>query len=89
MKKYLLPKHEETTKGAILDSIETQIEELKKQNPDNQQIFQLEKVRWLNDHGPRHIDTVIKRAGQLLNTRMQFLTDREVFFMVGQAMSKK
>ena len=32
LKKFLLPKHEETTKGAIIESISSQIADLKKDN---------------------------------------------------------
>jgi hypothetical protein len=81
LKKYLMPKHEETTKGAIITSIENQIEELKKTG-DEARIFKLEKILWLNDHGPRHIDTVIKRASQLLNVSKELLSFREIFCLL-------
>lgn len=83
LKKYLLPKHEETTKGAIISDIEAQIKNLSvKQVGSNDELFRLEKIKWLNDHGPRHIDTVIKRAGQLLDNSNEDLTPREVFCLL-------
>lgn len=82
LKKFLLPKHHETTKGAIIESIERQIENLKNTDADNPKTFELEKVRWLNDHGPRHIDTVIKRAGQLLNVQKEILSTREIYCLL-------
>lgn len=81
LRKYLLPKHEETTKGAIVESIKTQIEELKEKS-EEKEAFSLEKIIWLNDHGPRHIDTVIKRAGQLLNLSEQILSSREIYCLL-------
>lgn len=80
LKKFLLPKHEETTKGAIIESIDVQIKELKKKGDED--LFKLEKIRWLNDHGPRHIDTVIERASQMLNTSNDILSPREVFCLL-------
>ena len=84
LKNFLMPKHEETTKGAILESIKSQIEKLKasQQDSEKKEIFNLEKILWLNDHGPRHIDTVIKRASQLLDVPKQLLTYREIFCLL-------
>ena len=42
----------------------------------------MEKIKWLNDHGPRHIASVIKRAGQLLNVSEEFFTYREIFCLL-------
>ena len=82
---FLMPKHEETTKGAILESIEKQIEDIKEKKEEggkySERVFELEKVRWLNDHGPRHIKTVIKRARDLLKGDAQ-MTFREVFCLL-------
>ena len=36
LKKYLMPKHEETTKGAIITSIKSQIDELKKADNEDE-----------------------------------------------------
>lgn len=83
LKKFLLPKHEETTKGAILSDIEKQQgKKSVKKNKKSEEIFRLEKVMWLNDHGPRHINTVIKRAGQILETSNKDLTPREIFCLL-------
>jgi hypothetical protein len=83
LKKFLLPKHEETTKGAIISDIELQIEKLSEnRKKSNAELFRLEKIMWLNDHGPRHIDTVIKRVGQMLDNSNKDLTPREVFCLL-------
>jgi hypothetical protein len=83
LKKFLFPKHEETTKGAIISDIEGQIKKLaEKEKGSKDELFRLEKVNWLNDHGPRHIDAVIKRAGQMLDNSNEDLTPREVFCLL-------
>lgn len=85
LKKHLLPIHEEVTAGAILVDIENQIREIGSNPVDENSkanYFKLSKVRWLNDHGPNHIKTVIKRASQLLANRVISLTPREVYFLL-------
>ncbi len=85
LKKHLLPIHAEVTAGAILDDIESQIREIESNPVDENSksnYFKLSKVRWLNDHGPNHIKTVIKRATQLLANGVISLTEREVYFLL-------
>jgi hypothetical protein len=61
--------HSEVTTGAILA-------ELRKAES-------FDKVIWLNDHGPKHIKTVIERASQLLDNSGKFeLNPREVFILL-------
>ncbi len=61
--------HNEVTKGAIYQEIKESID--------------VDKIIWLNDHGPEHIKTVIERASQLLNNGTQCpLAVREVFLLL-------
>lgn len=83
LKSYLLPKHEETTKGAIIESIKDQIKELEEEGGEKEnKAFELQKVVWLNDHGLNHIDTVVKRASQMLDSSDLVLTPREVYCLL-------
>lgn len=84
LKSFLLPKHDETTKGAILESIESEIERLKTSDIEDgkEKIFQLERTKWLNDHGPEHIATVIKRASQLIEPKISEFLPREIFCLL-------
>lgn len=85
LKKYLLPLHAEVTSGAILEDIDKQIKEIEASalsDNNKENYFKLSKVRWLNDHGPNHIQTVIKRASQLLANGKILLTPREVYFLL-------
>lgn len=75
----LLKKHNETTKGAILADIQ---EKINAAQVTKEEEFALQKVMWLNDHGPRHIATVIERASDLLNHNGIKLNAREVYLLL-------
>lgn len=61
--------HQEVTKSAILAEM--------RGNTD------FDKVIYLNDHGPKHIETVIERASQLVNNGdLLTLNAREVFLLL-------
>ena len=59
--------HNEVTKAAILQEIKTQSD--------------LHKITWLNDHGVKHILTVIQRASEMLSDSA-ILNVREVFLLL-------
>jgi len=66
--------HNETTKAAILEGIKAQIEKAHD--------FQLESMIWLNDHGPKHISTVVERASAILACGDVKLNVREVYILL-------
>lgn len=98
LKNKLLAIHSQVTQGAIISSIRERLTEYKKQydelknNSDNnsneelklleEKIFEFNEILWLNDHGPEHIESVIKRAGQLLSCKKIELTPREVYCLL-------
>lgn len=59
--------HNEVTKAAILQEIKTQSD--------------VHKITWLNDHGVKHILTVIQRASEMLSDSA-ILNVREVFLLL-------
>lgn len=71
--------HEETTKSAILHDIKKKVEKATK---DGKTAFNLESILWLNDHGPKHILTVIERATDLVNQEKIDLNVREVYILL-------
>ena len=79
LKHELKSKHHETTKAAILKDIE---EKIKKARKNGETFFDLEKIMWLNDHGPDHIQTVIDRASDLLENEDIRLNAREVYLLL-------
>lgn len=79
LKNELEKKHGETTKAAILQDIRDQIEKSKKNGRES---FDLENVLWLNDHGPKHIETVINRATDLIDGSNIVLNAREIFVLL-------
>jgi len=82
----------ETTRAAILDGIKQKTDELKtkfeqldkkvEKEQIKELIFNFEKVVWLNDHGSKHIDTVIERATQLVDKENIILNVREVYILL-------
>jgi hypothetical protein len=59
--------HNEVTKAAILQEVKT--------------VSDVNKMTWLNDHGPKHIQTVIQRASEMLMSNCN-LNVREVFLLL-------
>jgi len=59
--------HNEVTKAAILQEVKT--------------VSDVNKMTWLNDHGPKHIQTVIQRASEMLTSNCN-LNVREVFLLL-------
>ncbi|MDQ0592186.1 hypothetical protein QFZ37_000555 [Chryseobacterium ginsenosidimutans] len=59
--------HNEVTKAAILEEVKN--------------VSDVNKMTWLNDHGPKHIQTVIQRASEMLTSKCD-LNVREVFLLL-------
>ena len=65
--------HNETEKGALLKSIQDQIEN---DSIDENQII------YLNNHGPQHINTVIQRSLELLQVSECEMTPYEAYLLL-------
>ncbi|GAB2546697.1 HD domain-containing protein [Spirosoma aerophilum] len=73
-KSYIETTHGEVERGSLLTEIEQAIAAGKQ--------IDLNLITLLNDHGPKHIATVIERASQILNVKIIDLNVREVFILL-------
>lgn len=71
---YIQNFHGEVERGSLLKDLK---EEADAGNPVN-----FDALTLLNDHGPKHIETVIQRATQLLNTKLIEFNAREIFILL-------